>query len=153
MSNYDNLASVLKERIDNWEGRAVSGSCGFAVQVGDSVASVYGLEDAVYGELVEFSSGATGIVFNLEEEITGCVLLSGEDLVKDGEEVKGTGRVVSVPSGDALFGRVVNPLGEPVDDKGIISAEEYLPVETHAASVIERGSVNTAVLILRCKPE
>ena len=143
MSNYDNLAGVLKQRIENWEGSAVSGSSGFVVHTGDAVASVYGLEDAVYGELVDFSSGAEGIVFNLEEEITGCVLLSGGNLVKEGEEARGTGKVVSVPSGEGLFGRVINPLGEAVDGKGSITAEEYLPVEAPAASVIDRGSVNT----------
>jgi len=143
MADYGDLTRVLREKIENWEGRASSGNSGFVVQVGDSVATVYGLDKAVYGELVEFTSGATGIVLNLEEEHVGCVLLSGESLVKDGEEVKGTGKVVSVPSGDALFGRVVNPLGEPVDGKGLVTAEEYLPIESPAAPVIDRGSVNT----------
>jgi len=133
----------LQERIEHWEGRASSGTSGFVVQVGDSVATVYGLDSAIYGELVEFASGATGIVLNLEEEHVGCVLLSGESLVKDGDEVKGTGRVVSVPSGDTLFGRVVNPLGEPVDGKGPVSAEAFLPMESPAAPVIARGSVDT----------
>jgi F-type H+-transporting ATPase subunit alpha len=143
MANYDDLAKVLQERIEHWKGRAVSGNSGFVVQVGDSVATVYGLDKAIYGELVEFASGATGIVLNLEEENVGCVLLSGESLVKDGDEVKGTGRVVSVPSGDALFGRVINPLGEAVDGKGPVNSEEYLPVEAPAAPVIDRKSVDT----------
>ena len=143
MADYSDLTRVLQEQITHWEGRAASGSSGFVVQVGDSVATVYGLDNAIYGELVEFASGATGIVLNLEEECVGCVLLSGESLVKDGEEVKGTGRVVSVPSGKALLGRVVNPLGEPVDGKGPITAEAWLPVESPAAPVIDRGSVNT----------
>jgi F-type H+-transporting ATPase subunit alpha len=111
--------------------------------VGDSVATVHGLDKAVYGELVEFACAAPGIVLDLEEETAGCVLLSGESLVKDGEEVKGTGKVVSVPSGNSLFARVVNPLGEAVDGKGPLVAEEYLPVESPAAPVIERGSVDT----------
>jgi F-type H+-transporting ATPase subunit alpha len=143
MADYSDLTRVLQERIEHWEGRASSGNSGFVVQVGDTVATVYGLEKAVYGELVEFATGAMGIVFNLEDEHVGCVLLSGESLVKDGEVVKGTGKVVSVPSGDALFGRVVNPLGEPVDGKGPITAEEFLPMESPAAPVIARGSVNT----------
>ena len=143
MANYNDLTRVLRERIEQWEGKAASGNSGFVVQVGDSVATVYGLASAIYGELVEFASGATGIVLNLEDENVGCVLLSGESLVKDGEEVKGTGKVVSVPSGAALFGRVVNPLGEPVDGKGPLAAEAYLPVETPAAPVIDRGSVDT----------
>jgi len=143
MADYSDLTRVLKERIEKWEGKAASGDCGFVVQVGDSVATVFGLDSAIYGELVDFDSGATGIVLNLEEECVGCVLLSGESLVKDGETVKGTGKVVSVPSGDALFGRVVNPLGLPIDGKGPITAEEWLPVESPAASVIDRGSVDT----------
>jgi F-type H+-transporting ATPase subunit alpha len=143
MASYDDLTRVLQERIEHWEGRTASGDAGFVAQVGDSVATVYGLDNAVYGELVEFSSGATGIALNLEEENVGCVLLSGESGVKDGDEVKGTGRVVSVPSGPALFGRVVNPLGEPIDGKGPVSADEYMPMETPAAPVIDRGSVNT----------
>ena len=143
MANYDDLTRVLQERINNWNGSASSGSSGFVIQVGDSVATVYGLNNAVYGELVEFSSGAHGIVLNLEEESAGCVILTGESLVKSGEEVKGTGRVVSVPSGNGLFGRVVNPLGEAVDGKGPVTAEEYMPMESPAAPVIDRGSVDT----------
>jgi len=143
MANYDDLTRVLKERIENWKGHASSGSSGFVVQVGDSVATVYGLNDAVYGELVDFASGAHGIVFNLEEENAGCVILTGESLVKDGEEVKRTGKVVSIPSGNALFGRVVNPLGEALDGKGPVTAEVYMPMESPAAPVIDRGSVDT----------
>ncbi|MDR0324050.1 MAG: F0F1 ATP synthase subunit alpha [Treponema sp.] len=143
MANYDDLAAVLQKQIEQWTGKASSGNSGFVVQVGDSVAAVHGLNNAIYGELVEFASGASGMVLNLEEEIAGCVIITGESLVKDGEEVKGTGRVVSVPSGDALFGRVVNPLGEPVDGRGPVTAESWMPMEAPAASVIDRGSVNT----------
>jgi F-type H+-transporting ATPase subunit alpha len=143
MVNFGDLTKVLQEQIEHWEGKVSSESSGFVVQVGDSVATVYGLNKAIYGELVEFASGAEGIVLNLEEEGVGCVLLSGENLVKDGEEVRGTGKVVSVPSGRGILGRVVNPLGEPVDGKGPIAAEEYLPVESPAAPVIDRGTVDT----------
>jgi F-type H+-transporting ATPase subunit alpha len=143
MAGYDELTKVLIDRIEHWEGRASSGSSGFVVHVGDSVAAVHGLEDAVYGELVEFSSGAVGIVLNLENENSGCVLLSGESLVKDGEEARGSGKVVSVPAGPSLLGRVVNPLGQAIDGKGPITADEYLPVESPAAPVIDRGSVDT----------
>ena len=143
MADFGDLARVLEEQINEWKGKTVSDSSGFVTQVGDSVASVYGLGSAVYGELVEFSSGATGIALNLEENSLGCVLLSGESTVKDGDEARGTGRVVSVPSGPGLFGRVVDPLGNPVDAKGPVKADEWLPVETPAAPVIERGSVDT----------
>jgi F-type H+-transporting ATPase subunit alpha len=143
MANFGDLTRVLQEQIEHWQGKVSSDSTGFVVQVGDSVATVYGLGMAIYGELVEFSSGAKGIVLNLEENGVGVVLFSGESLVKDGEEVHGTGRVVSVPSGQALLGRVVNPLGEAIDGKSPFNAEEYLPVESPAAPVIDRGAVNT----------
>ena len=143
MVHYDNLVKVLQEQIKQWDGRASSGSSGFVVQVGDSVATIHGMDNAVYGELIDFASGAVGIVMNLEEETVGCVLLSGETLVRDGEEAHGTGKVISVPAGPALFGRVVNPLGQAVDGRGPIAADKYLPVETPAAPVIDRGSVDT----------
>jgi F-type H+-transporting ATPase subunit alpha len=143
MADYSDLTRVLQERIEHWDGKVFSGEMGFVIQVGDAVATVYGLSKAIYGELVEFASGATGVVLNLEEEYIGCVLLSGESLVKDGEDVRGTGKVVAVPSGVSLSGRVVNPLGEAVDGKGPITPEAWLPMESPAAPVIDRGSVNT----------
>ncbi|MDR1507242.1 MAG: F0F1 ATP synthase subunit alpha [Treponema sp.] len=143
MAQFSELSRALQEEIKNWNGKTAENTVGFVTQVGDSVASIYGLDGAIYGELVEFSSGASGIVLNLEEDGVGCVLLSGENLVKDGEEVHGTGRVVSVPSGQGLLGRVVNPLGEAVDGKGPIASDEYLQVESPAPSVIDRGSVDT----------
>ena len=143
MANFADLTSVLQKEIENWEGKSSMESTGFVAQVGDSVATIYGLDRAIYGELVEFASGARGIVLNLVEDGVGCILLSGETLVKDGEEVRGTGRVVSVPVGLSLIGRVVNPLGSPVDGKGQIAATEYRAVENPAPPVIERGSVDT----------
>ncbi|MDR2663365.1 MAG: F0F1 ATP synthase subunit alpha, partial [Treponema sp.] len=143
MAHFEDLSKVLKEEIQRWDGKAASDSAGFVTQVGDSVATIYGLDGAIYGELVEFSSGAEGIVLNLEEDGVGCVLFSGENLVRDGEEVRGTGKVVSVPSGPGLLGRVMNPLGEPIDGKGPLEAAEYLPVESPAPPVIERGAVDT----------
>jgi F-type H+-transporting ATPase subunit alpha len=143
MANFSGLSKVLQEELQHWDGKAAADSVGFVTQVGDSVATVYGLDGAIYGELVEFNSGAEGIVLNLEEDGVGCVLFSGENLVKDGEEVRGTGKVVSVPAGPELLGRVVNPLGAPIDGKGPVKAAEYLPVESPAPPVIERGMVDT----------
>ncbi|MDR2029475.1 MAG: F0F1 ATP synthase subunit alpha [Treponema sp.] len=142
MVDFGDLTKVLQEQIEHWEGKPSSDSVGFVALVGDGVATVYGLNKAIYGELVEFASGAAGIVLNLVEDGVGCVLLSGESLVKDGEEVRGTGRVVSVPAGPALLGRVVNPLGEVIDGKGPLDVAEYLPVEAPAPPVIDRGSVD-----------
>ena len=143
MAEFSELSTILQEELRKWDGRAAGGSTGFVTKAGDSVASIYGLDGAIYGELVEFSSGAAGIVLNLEEDGVGCVLLSGENLVRDGEEVKGTGRVVSVPSGQGILGRVVNALGEAIDGKGPVQAEAWLPMESPAPPVIERGSVDT----------
>ncbi|GHV81966.1 ATP synthase subunit alpha [Spirochaetia bacterium] len=142
MANFGDLTRVLQEQLEHWEGKASSESVGVVTQVGDTVATIYGLDKAVYGELVDFDSGATGIVMNLEEDGVGVVLLSGEDAVKDGEEARGTGRVMSVPSGISLLGRVVNPLGDVIDGKGPVETEAWLPIETPAPPVIERGSVN-----------
>ncbi|MDR1411364.1 MAG: F0F1 ATP synthase subunit alpha [Spirochaetaceae bacterium] len=142
MANFGDLVKVLQRQIEHWETEPVSESVGVVTLVGDSVATIFGLDKAVYGELVEFASGATGIVLNLEEDGVGVVLLTGESSVKDGDEARGTGRVVSVPSGDGLFGRVVDPLGNPVDGKGPIAEEERLPIESVAPPVIERGPVN-----------
>jgi F-type H+-transporting ATPase subunit alpha len=142
MINFGDLAKVLEKEIGEWEGKPVSDSVGFVGTVGDDVATVRGLSKAVYGELVEFASGSHGIVFNLNEDGVGCVLFSGENLVKDGEEVHGTGKVAAVPVGDALIGRVVNPLGVPVDEKGVIETSVYYPVEAPAPAVIDRSPVN-----------
>ncbi|MDR2211511.1 MAG: F0F1 ATP synthase subunit alpha [Spirochaetaceae bacterium] len=143
MANFSDLSTVLEAELQRWDGKAPAESAGFVTQVGDSVASIYGLDGAIYGELVKFSSGAEGIVLNLEEDGVGSVLFSGENLVRDGEEVRGTGKVVSVPVGPGFLGRVVNPLGVPIDGKGPVKAAEYLPVEAAAPPVIERGVVDT----------
>jgi F-type H+-transporting ATPase subunit alpha len=142
MANFGDLVKVLERHIEQWESEPLSESVGVVTLVGDSVATIVGLDKAVYGELIDFTSGATGIVLNLEEDGVGVVLLTGESSVKDGEEVRGTGRIVSVPSGNSLFGRVVDPLGNPIDGKGPIAAEERLPIESPAPPVIERGAVN-----------
>ncbi|MDR0452517.1 MAG: F0F1 ATP synthase subunit alpha, partial [Treponema sp.] len=114
MANFGDLVKVLQRQIEEWETEPISESVGVVTLVGDSVATVFGLDSAVYGELIEFASGATGVVLNLEEDGVGVVLLTGESSVKDGDEARGTGRVVSVPSGNGFFGRVVDPLGNPV---------------------------------------
>ncbi|GHV82715.1 ATP synthase subunit alpha [Spirochaetia bacterium] len=142
MVNFGDLTKVLQEEISAWEGKAVTDNIGFVGQVGDGVATVHGLDKVIYGELVDFSCGAIGMALNLVEDGVGCILLSGESLVKDGEEVHGTGRVVSVPVGENLIGRVVNPLGAAIDGKGAIESTEFYPMEAPAPNVINRSSVN-----------
>jgi F-type H+-transporting ATPase subunit alpha len=143
MVKLGELAKVILSEIETWETRPVTENIGIVAQVGDSVARVRGLDRAVYGELVEFGSGATGIVLNLEEDGVGIVLLSGESLVSDGDEARGTGQVVEVPVGPGLLGRVVNPLGEPLDGKGPIETAGRLPLESPAPGVVARGPVDT----------
>jgi F-type H+-transporting ATPase subunit alpha len=143
MVKLEELAKVLRNEIDTWEALPVTENIGVVAQVGDSVARVRGLDRSVYGELIEFPSGAVGIVMNLEEDGVGIVLLSGESEVRDGDEARGTGRVVEVPVGPALIGRVVDPLGVPLDAKGPIEAVGRRSVESPAPGVIDRGTVDT----------
>ncbi len=143
MVKLGELAKAIRSEIDTWEASPVTENIGVVAAVGDSVARVRGLDKAMYGELVEFSSGATGIVLNLEEDGVGVVLLSGEYLIRDGDEARGTGRVVDVPVGPGLLGRVVDPLGAPLDGKGPIVAAGRSPVESPAPGVIARGPVDT----------
>ncbi|MDR0909142.1 MAG: F0F1 ATP synthase subunit alpha [Spirochaetaceae bacterium] len=143
MSDFSELSTVLEKEIESWDAKPESATIGTVVTVGDGVATVDGLDKCVYGELVEFGSGSQGIVMNLNEESVGVVMLEGGDAVKDGEEARGTGKIVSVPVGDAVLGRIVNPLGEPVDGKGPISAKDQYPVESPAPPVIDRGAVDT----------
>ncbi len=142
MVKFEDLAEVIRDEIETWSGKSQTHNVGTVMQVGDSVARIRGLDRAVYGELVQFSGGATGIVMNLEEDSVGCVLLSGETLVRDGDEAVGTGTVMSVPVGPGVIGRVVDPLGAALDGKGALAATEQAPVESPAPSVIDRGSVD-----------
>ena len=116
---------------------------GTVITVGDGIARVHGLEKAMAGELLEFTGGVYGMVLNLEEDNIGVVLLGSDQYVQEGSDVKSTGRIVEVPVGDALSGRVVNPLGQPIDGKGPISSTTFRPVERIAPGVIERKSVDT----------
>jgi len=142
MVKLGELAKVIRSEIEAWDAAPVTENIGTVAQVGDAVARVRGLDRAVYGELVDFSGGATGIVMNLEEDGVGCVLLNGESLVRDGDEARGTGRVVEVPVGPAVLGRVVDPLGTPLDGKGPIASVARIPVESAAPGVIDRGPVD-----------
>ncbi|MEE9583958.1 MAG: F0F1 ATP synthase subunit alpha [Candidatus Brocadiales bacterium] len=137
----DEVASILKKEIEGYEEKLHMESVGTVLQVGDGVARIYGLDDCMSGELLEFTDGLYGIALNLEEDNVGAVLLGSDENVKEGDTVKTTGRIVQVPIGEALLGRTVNALGQPVDGKGAIAADKFGPIEGRAPSVVERMPV------------
>ena len=139
----DEINKLIKEQIRNYEGRLETAQFGTVVQVGDGIARVHGLDNAMAGELIEFPGEVYGMVQNLEENNIGCVLLGDDSNIVEGDKVRCTGQIVSVPVGEAMIGRVVNALGQPIDGKGPILAEEYRQVEKKAHGVIERKSVDT----------
>ncbi|MFN3467145.1 MAG: F0F1 ATP synthase subunit alpha, partial [Candidatus Brocadiales bacterium] len=134
----DEIASIIKREIEGYEEKLAMETVGTVLQVGDGVARIYGLDDCMSGELLEFSDGIYGIALNLEEDNVGAVLLGSDKDIKEGDTVKTTGRIVQVPVGEGLLGRVVNALGQPVDGKGPIVSETFRPIESRAPSVVER---------------
>jgi F-type H+-transporting ATPase subunit alpha len=141
----DEITSIIRSEIKGFdEGADVSG-VGTIVEVGDGIAQIYGLSGSLASELLEFPGGVMGMAFNLEEETVGALILGDFTGLKEGDQVKTTGRVVEVPAGDALIGRVVNPLGEPIDGKGAIDTTTTRPVERIAPGVIVRKPVDTPV--------
>jgi len=141
----DEIVSIIKSSIESFDADAESRSIGTVVEVGDGIAQIYGLSGALSSELLEFPGGVMGMAMNLEEETVGAVILGNVTEIKEGDTVKTTGRVVEVPVGAALLGRVVDPLGRPLDDKGPIAATSTRPVERIAPGVITRQSVDTPV--------
>jgi F-type H+-transporting ATPase subunit alpha len=137
----DEVASIIKREIEKYEDKLKMESVGTVLQVGDGVARIYGLDDCMSNELIEFPGGIFGIALNLEEDNVGCVLLGSDSGIKEGDTVKTTGRIVEVPVGEALLGRVVNALGQPVDGKGPIATDKTLPIEGIAPNVVERQPV------------
>ena len=137
------ISALIKKQITDFETKVDSNDVGTVITVGDGVALVYGLDKAMLGELVEFNRSVYGMVMNLEEENVGCVLLGNDTDIKEGDIVRRTKRVVEVPVGDALLGRVVNALGQPLDGMGDIKTKATRPVERIAPGVIYRKSVDT----------
>src|SRR3989440_1065616 len=125
----DEISRVLREEIENYEGAIDVSETGSVISVGDGIARIYGLEKVMAGELIEFPHGVSGIAMNLEEDQVGSVLLGDYAEIKEGDEVKRTKRIMSVPVGEALIGRVVNALGDPIDGKGPIAATQYNAIE------------------------
>ncbi|MDO5478580.1 MAG: F0F1 ATP synthase subunit alpha [Clostridia bacterium] len=142
MNNPAEISSIIKSQIENYKKSVEMDETGSVILVGDGIARVYGLKNCMANELLEFSNGATGMAQNLEEETVSVAVLSNNNDIKEGDTVKRTGKVLSVPVGEALLGRVVNALGEPIDGKGAISYNAYRPIESEAPGIIERESVN-----------
>ncbi len=134
----DEIARVLREEILNYETAINVAEIGSVISVGDGIARIYGLENAMAGELLEFPHGVAGLALNLEEDQVGAVLLGNYEEIREGDIVKRTGRIMSVPVGEALVGRVVNSLGQPLDGKGPIETDKFNPLERLAPGVVER---------------
>lgn len=142
----EEISKIIQEQIEGYEQRVEMSEVGTVLYVGDGIARVYGVKNAMAMELLEFPGGIMGMVLNLEEDNVGVALL-GEDVdIKEGDPVKRTGRIFSVPVGEAVMGRVLNPLGQPIDGLGPVSAEEFRPVELKAPGIIARKSVHEPMM-------
>ena len=139
------LADLIRQQIESFEAPRRLVDVGSVVEVGDGIAQVAGLANAAASELVEFPSGTLGIVFNLREDSVGITIMGDYSDIQEGDLVRGTGRIVSVPVGDAMIGRVINAVGQPIDGKGPIDSTKYRPVERIAPNVVTRKSVDTPV--------
>ena len=139
----EEIRSVIKEQIKRYASQLEVAEVGTVIQVADGIARIHGLENAMQGELLEFPGEVYGMVMNLEEDNVGAVLLGSQKNINEGDTVKTTGRVVEVPVGDAMLGRVVNALGQPIDGKGPITTDKYRKIERVASGVISRKSVDT----------
>ena len=138
----EEISNVIKEQIKNYKSKIEMKETGTVILVGDGIARVYGLRECMSSELLEFEDGSFGMAQNLESETVSVALLSNNNSIREGSSVKRTGKVLSVPVGEAMLGRVVNALGEPIDGKGPIAAESSRPIESEAPGIIERKSVS-----------
>lgn len=138
----EEITSIIKKEIQRYEKQLKTVDSGTVIQVGDGIARVYGLDDCMEGELLEFPNNVLGMALNLEQDNVGCVLLGAEEGIKEGDIVKRSNKIVQVPVGEAMIGRVVNSLGEAIDGKGPIVTSETRPIEVPAPTILERSSVN-----------
>lgn len=138
----DEITGIIKQQIKDYRSEIELADIGTVVTVGDGISRVHGLDNCMSGELIEFENKTLGMALNLEQDFVGAVLLGSDDGIKEGSQVKRTGKIVSVPVGDALIGRVVNALGQPIDGKGMILTDESRPIESPAFGIITRQSVN-----------
>src|SRR5216110_1931093 len=137
----DEISKIIREQIDGYRAGIDVSEVGTVISVGDGIARVYGLENVMAGELLDFSHGVRGLALNLEESQVGVVLLGDYTEIREGDQVRRTGRIMEVPVGEALVGRVVNALAQPIDGKGPIITKERLAVERIAPGVIDRQPV------------
>lgn len=138
----EEISVILKQQIENYESEVEVSKVGTVIQVADGVARIHGLSEAMAGEMLEFPGGIYGMALNLEEDNIGCVILGPFTQINEGDQVKRTGKIVQVPVGEALIGRVVNVLGEPIDGKGPIRTDKFRPIESQAPGVVYRKSVH-----------
>ena len=139
--NPEEISSIIRRQIKDYDNRVELSDTGKIFNVGDNIASIYGLDDVMAGELLEFPGGVYGMALNLEKETVGAVLLGDEEGIKEDDIVKRTGKIVEVPVGDALIGRVVDPLGNPIDGRGSIKTDKTRPIEAEAPGIMDRRSV------------
>jgi F-type H+/Na+-transporting ATPase subunit alpha len=137
----DEVSAILRKQLSGFENEMDVYDVGTVLQVGDGIARIYGLSKVMASELIEFPNNVFGMVLNLEEDNVGCVLFGESTLIKEGDTVKRTGRVASMPVGEKMLGRVINPLGQPIDERGQIPTEKFLPLERKALGVIQRQPV------------
>ena len=141
-SKIDDISKIIRDQIRSYSKKTEQDEVGYVISVGDGISKVHGIDKCKSNELLEFANGTFGMALNLEESYVSAVLLGNDVGITEGSLVKRTGRVVSVPVGEALIGRVVNALGEPIDAKGPITASDYSPIERKAYGIIERKSVS-----------
>jgi F-type H+/Na+-transporting ATPase subunit alpha len=138
----DEISALIKKQIEQFSAQVEVYDTGVVLQVGDGIARLHGLDNVMAGELVEFPNGVSGMAFNLEEDNVGIIVLGSVTGIQEGDVVKRTGRIAQVPVGDALLGRVVNPLGQPIDNRGPLETDKFRPIESNAPGVISRKSVH-----------
>lgn len=138
----EEISALIKQQIESYESDIEVNDVGTVIEVGDGIARAHGLDNVMAGELVEFSNGVMGLAQNLEESNVGLVILGPYTDIKEGDEVRRTGRIMQVPVGEEMLGRVVNPLGQPVDGRGPIETTKTRPIEAPAPGVMDRKSVD-----------
>ena len=138
----EEISSLIKQQLEHYDDKLDINEVGVVTYVGDGIARAHGLDDVLSGELLKFDNGSFGIAQNLESNDVGIIILGQFDNIREGDRVQRTGRIMEVPVGDALIGRVVNPLGQPVDGLGEIKSDKTRPIEAKAPGVMDRQSVN-----------